>query len=156
MLDITFSKDTGSQLGPPDIGAILIAIKKLYPRKNGNINIRLEAANYLRTLNRKFAKRDESTDVLSFPYAASPGFIGGTEPAELGDIVISRDHTKKYAENFGLSETKVLSMLAVHGILHILGFDHAGPKDNERFRKLEGKVLTESGLTVPALWAHSK
>ncbi|HXA43067.1 MAG TPA: rRNA maturation RNase YbeY [Candidatus Solibacter sp.] len=74
----------------------------------------------IRDFNRRFAGEDHATDVLSFP-------AGGD--GELGDIILSLDHLRSQAEAAGHSLDVEAATLAVHGFLHLLGFDHAGKRE---------------------------
>jgi probable rRNA maturation factor len=82
----------------------------------------------IRTLNRKFMKKDRSTDVLSFPL----GEKGSDGKFYLGDIVIAVPVAFRQARAKGYSLDRELRLLAVHGFLHLLGFDHfAGIEEEE-------------------------
>ena len=83
----------------------------------------------IRTLNRKFMKKDRPTDVLSFPL----GEKGPDGKFYLGDIVIAVPVAFRQARAKGHSLDKELRLLAIHGFLHLLGFDHsAGIEEEER------------------------
>ncbi len=83
----------------------------------------------IRTLNRKFMKKDRPTDVLSFPL----GEKGPDGKYYLGDIVIAVPVADRQAREKGHSLDRELRLLAIHGYLHLLGFDHfAGIEEEER------------------------
>ncbi len=83
----------------------------------------------IRTLNRKFMKKDRPTDVLSFPL----GEKGPDGQFYLGDIVIAVPVAFRQARRKGHSLDRELRLLAIHGFLHLLGFDHdAGIEEEER------------------------
>jgi len=83
----------------------------------------------IRTLNRKFMKKDKPTDVLSFPLGEK-GPDGGFY---LGDIVIAVPVAFRQSREKGHSLDRELRLLAIHGFLHLLGFDHfAGIEEEER------------------------
>jgi probable rRNA maturation factor len=83
----------------------------------------------IRTLNRKFMKKDKPTDVLSFPL----GEKGPDGKFYLGDIVIAVPVAVRQAREKGHSLDRELRLLAIHGYLHLLGFDHfAGIEEEER------------------------
>jgi len=83
----------------------------------------------IRTLNRKFMKKDRPTDVLSFPL----GEKGPDGKYYLGDIVIAVPVAERQAREKGHSLDRELRLLAIHGYLHLLGFDHfAGIEEEER------------------------
>jgi probable rRNA maturation factor len=78
----------------------------------------------LRKLNRDFRKKDETTDVLSFPSSLSPGFAG--------DLAISIDHARAQARALGHSVEQEISVLMLHGVLHLMGMDHETDKGQMR------------------------
>jgi len=83
----------------------------------------------IRTLNRKFMKKDRPTDVLSFPL----GEKGPDGKFYLGDIVIAVPVAARQARDKGHSLDRELRLLAIHGFLHLLGYDHfAGIEEEER------------------------
>lgn len=83
----------------------------------------------IRTLNRKFLKKDKPTDVLSFPL----GEKGADGKFYLGDIVIAVPVAFRQSRAKGHSLDRELRLLAIHGFLHLLGYDHsAGIEDEER------------------------
>lgn len=91
----------------------------------------------MRDFNRDFAGKDYPTDVLSFPCADEPGMDEGY----LGDIVISVERAASQAAK-GLDNE--LKILALHGLLHLLGYDHE--KDEGRMKRLENQLRRELGL----------
>jgi probable rRNA maturation factor len=74
--------------------------------------------NGIKALNAKHRNKDESTDVLSFPMSDT------TPHTPLGVIVISKDYVEEKAEAFGHSKQEELTLLFIHGLLHLIGFDH--------------------------------
>ena len=84
-------------------------------KARGRIDVSLVNDREIRKLNREFRKKDKPTDVLSFAY---------DQKGILGDVVISRDTAKRNAKQFGLTYRKELKRLIIHGILHVLGYDH--------------------------------
>ena len=99
----------------------------------------------IRTLNRDWRGIDKPTNVLSFPAALAPG--GGAEPRLLGDIAISYEITRREAESENKPFAHHLSHLAVHGFLHLVGYDHENDADAEKMETLERTIL--AGLGVP-------
>ena len=98
---------------------------------------------------------DRPTDVLSFPeFELTPGQLPGTEDADpgtgyvpLGDMVISMERVKAQAKEYGHSNRRELAYLAVHSVLHLLGYDHEnGGLEAMRMREKEEAVLTQLGL----------
>ena len=97
------------------------------------VNVLLTGDGTLRRLNRKFAGEDHATDVLAFPAAAAAeGSHRDMQDAGfLGDIAVSVPRVARQALDHGVSAERELAMLAIHGTLHLLGYDHATP-DEER------------------------
>ncbi len=81
-------------------------------------------------LNKETRAIDRSTDVLSFPMAEMPG-------APLGSIVISEDYVRRGAEEFGHSPDEERALLFIHGLLHILGYDHEVDSGEMRVKENE-------------------
>ncbi|MBI3396083.1 MAG: rRNA maturation RNase YbeY [Spirochaetia bacterium] len=96
----------------------------------------------IRTLNKEHRRKDKATDVLSFPlYTGEDGFPG-TGPEPLGDVVISRDTCRRQAARIGHSTADEFDRLLVHGILHLLGYDHeTSAEDERRMQRLEDQIL---------------
>jgi probable rRNA maturation factor len=101
--------------------------------------------NVIRKLNRKWRGRDQPTNVLSFPSrdARPPG----TGTRLLGDVVIAYETTAREAQAQGLPLDHHLAHLAVHGYLHLLGYDHESEKEAETMERLEREILAR--LDVP-------
>ncbi len=106
----------------------------------------------VRDLNRRFLGIDAPTDVLSFPSGET--IPGGEElAAYLGDVVIAHPYTAAQAVQAGHTLEHALMLLAVHGTLHLLGFDHATP--NERTEMWEAQAANLRLLNIPLSVAPS-
>lgn len=93
-------------------------------------------------LNREYRDTDEPTDVLSFSQAAGAAFaIPAGEARHLGDIVISVDTARRQAEQHTLALDDEVAHLVVHGVLHLLGYDHEMPADEAVMRRREDAIL---------------
>lgn len=115
----------------------------------------------IRTINREQRSKDASTDVLSFPTVNYPkGKTAGqcesllreeydpdTDACALGDIVISMDHVRAQAEEYGHSERRECGYLLTHGLFHLMGYDHMTDEDKPVMRAMEEKSLASIGLT---------
>jgi probable rRNA maturation factor len=113
----------------------------------GWVSIALVGDASIRALNRTYRGQDHATDVLSFP-SGNAGLSGGiSRPAGgrfLGDIVIARRVARRQARRAGHSEGTELRLLALHGLLHLLGYDHE--RDNGTMRRLEQRLRRKGGL----------
>jgi probable rRNA maturation factor len=102
----------------------------------------------LQRLNRDYRGRDKPTNVLSFPYVASPG-VPAQSGRFLGDVAIARETLLAEAIAEGKPAAHHLSHLIVHGVLHLLGYDHEHAAEARRMETLERKVLAGLGIPDP-------
>ena len=106
----------------------------------------------MRDLNRRFRGIDRVTDVLSFPAgpdeAAPPRDGAAGDRRWLGDIAIATGRAARQARAAGLTECEERRRLALHGLLHLLGYDHE--RDDGRMRRLERRLQRRGGLPVDA------
>ena len=109
-------------------------------RVKGEVNIALVSDARMRTLNRRYRRRDKVTDVLSFGAGAEP------RAAILGDIVIATGVARRQAGEAGHSYQSELRVLALHGLLHLLGYDHHHAADDGRMERLELSLRKKGGL----------
>ncbi len=84
----------------------------------------------IQTLNRKYLHRDKPTNVLAFPMRE--GEFSTLHPHLLGDLVISVETAKRQSNRFGLIETEMVILLMIHGVLHLIGYEHEGTKKAAR------------------------
>jgi probable rRNA maturation factor len=110
-------------------------------RARGRVNIVLVPDARMRALNRRFRRRDAPTDVLSFP---NPDSSRQNSPKLLGDIVIATGVARRQARAAGHSELAELRILALHGLLHLMGYDHHG--DNGVMKRIEMRLRRKGGL----------
>ena len=121
---------------------------------NAEVEVILTDDENIRELNRKFRDIDSSTDVLSFPLGSDGEYDENPETGMkmLGDIVISVEHAYAQAELFGHGIEREISFLAVHSMLHLLGYDHVDSKLEESImREKQEIILGELGLAINKL-----
>jgi probable rRNA maturation factor len=99
----------------------------------GEISVALVDNAKIRELNKKFRKKDEVTDVLSFPM----------DEEILGDIIISAERALSQSKDYGHSFKREICYLVTHGILHLLGYDHKNEGEKKEMRKKEERILKE-------------
>lgn len=102
----------------------------------------------VRRLNRKHRGEDKPTNVLSFPQAAGSKNEAG-RPQMLGDVVLAYETVEREAAAQGKSLTSHTSHLIVHGVLHLLGYDHVTGLGYRRMKGLEIKILARLGIADP-------
>jgi probable rRNA maturation factor len=93
----------------------------------------------IRDLNRRYLNRDKPTNVLAFPMRE--GEFSTLHPNLLGDLVISVETAERQSDRFGLNEMEMVILLMVHGVLHLIGYEHEGTKKGAREMSLKQKDL---------------
>ena len=116
------------------------------PWENPQLTILLTNDAMLRRLNARFRGQDAATNVLSFPAA-------GNQRGYLGDVAIALNVTEREAASAGISLEAHTLHLAVHGVLHLLGYDHVRHREAKVMERLETAILDELG--VPSPYAQS-
>ena len=120
-----------------------------------NVEVSLVFADddYIRELNREYRGKDMPTDVLSFALdeGDEPDVVGGPVEVLLGDIVISLETACRQAAEFGHSLERELAFLTVHGLLHLLGYDHDSEPEKLQMRQQEECILSLAGISRDAV-----
>jgi probable rRNA maturation factor len=102
-------------------------------------------------INREYREKDRPTDVISFALEeegeGEMKVVGAEIPRILGDIIISTVKAKEQAEEYNHSFMRELGFLAVHGFLHLLGYDHETDEDEKEMFTRQREILDEYGLT---------
>ena len=96
----------------------------------------------IREINRDYRNKDAVTDVISFAFEEVED-VKYEDVRFLGEIYISYERCKEQAASFGHSVRREFSYLAVHGLLHLLGYDHMTEEDKKVMRALEEEILNE-------------
>ncbi len=95
----------------------------------------------IQALNRRYLQRDKPTNILAFPMRK--GEFSTLHFQLLGDLVISVETAKRQMNRFGLDEMGMIILLMVHGVLHLIGYEHEGIKKGAREMALKQKELFE-------------
>jgi probable rRNA maturation factor len=103
----------------------------------------------IRTLNRNWRGQDKPTNVLSFPALQPTGARSDDVPRMLGDIAIAFETTRREADDEEKPFNHHLSHLAIHGFLHLVGYDHENDVDAEAMENLEREILAALGIPDP-------
>ncbi len=143
-LQVHVTKAVRAPVAPSSVRSVLaaawgVAAADIGSSGPGEVSVRLTGDRELRRLNREFLGIDAVTDVLSFP-SGSPGY--------LGDIAVSWPAVVRQAEHFGHSEADELALLCVHGLLHLLGWDHETAEQERAMWEETHRCLAAAGVTV--------
>jgi probable rRNA maturation factor len=137
----------------------LIEIERLinFTAKKENIEEQTEVSvtfvsnETIHEINLEYREKDSPTDVISFAMEelgeGEVELVGGEMPRVLGDIIISVPKAREQAEEYGHSFTRELGFLAIHGFLHLLGYDHMTKEDEKKMFTRQKEILNEYGLT---------
>ena len=125
----------------PGLGRWLAGIAPAKAR--GSVTIALVPDQRIRALNKQFRRKDRPTDVLSFP---------AEERGRLGDIVIGIGVARAQAAEAGHPLGAELRVLALHGLLHLLGYDHE--RDAGRMARVEARLRARGGLSSGLIERH--
>lgn len=102
----------------------------------------------IQEINKMYRDKDKVTDVISFALEEDePEIIGLDMPRVLGDIIICTDVAQEQADSYGHSFERELGFLALHGFLHLLGYDHIDEQDEKEMFGRQDQILNVYGLT---------
>ena len=150
-LQVSVSDERGRALG----GSLARWLAEVAPATaRGTVSVAVVTDARVRALNREYRRKDYATDVLSFP--AEDGPVPGADharpartatlaiPHHLGDIVIARGVARRQAQAAGHAEATELRVLALHGLLHLLGYDHE--TDEGEMARIEKRLRRKGRL----------
>lgn len=120
------------------------ALRAAFPDANWPVNVLYSKDAMLAELNQKFRKRHGPTNVLSFP--AADAEFGGNY---LGDVILAYETCKREAQEAAKTMTDHATHLLLHGVLHLLGFNHEQEEDAIRMEEMETKLLMSIGVADP-------
>jgi len=160
---VTVTDGRGRRIADGGLARWLAAIAPV--RLRGDVAIALVTDAHLRKLNRQYRRKDYATDVLSFPAedfrlkpeATPSGGAASKRSREVasafrrkiaGDIVVATGVAKRQAREAGHSYQAELRVLALHGFLHLLGYDHEDPDDHGRMARAEARLRRRGGLAA--------
>lgn len=110
----------------------------------------------IRSLNRDYREVDRPTDVLSFPLADSDALADPSRPVFLGEIYISIETARRQARAARRPYPREVAHLVLHGLLHLLGHDHATPAERRRMAAEEARLLRALGPRIASLGASGR
>ena len=126
----------------------VLTVGRLYGAEDAEVSVTLTDDAHIHALNRAYRNVDRPTDVLSFALTESeePEIVGAQGHDVLGDLVISLEHVAAQAEEYGHSPLRELSFLTVHGMLHLLGYDHMEEAERQEMEEEQRHVMEELGI----------
>src|SRR6185437_641798 len=109
----------------------------------GSFSVALVSNKQIKALNKDWMGKDKPTDVLSFPLDLDPPPPG--VPWDVGEIIVSVERAAEQAEELGHSFKREMAFLFVHGMLHVLGFDHMEPAEEKEMFRRQKQILDKAG-----------
>ncbi|MFS0822659.1 rRNA maturation RNase YbeY [Bacillus sp. 1P02SD] len=129
---------------------LFLAAEKEGVKEGTEVSITFVDNDRIQEINREYRDKDQPTDVISFAMEemgeGEITIIGEDIPKLLGDIIISIPRAREQAEEYGHSFARELGFLAVHGFLHLLGYDHMTKEDEKKMFSRQEEILEAYGL----------
>jgi len=132
-----------AEVDAADLARVIALTLAVEGRDDAEVTLVITDDETVAALNRQYRAIDGPTDVLSFPaQEPTPGFVSAPEAAAyLGDIIIALPLTRQQASGLGRSLADELRLLAVHGTLHLVGYDHAEPDEEAAMWARQDEIL---------------
>lgn len=131
-------------------GILNFAASKEGVEESSEVSVTFVTNERIREINREYRHKDQPTDVISFALEEMGEdeieIVGADMPRVLGDIIISVERAKEQAEEYNHSVSRELGFLALHGFLHLLGYDHLEQQDEKVMFQRQKDILDEYGL----------
>lgn len=143
-LDVQYVSDAGNLPAEADLKRWALAALQT-EREFVELTIRIVDEAESQALNRDYRQRDQPTNVLSFPFEAPPGAVSEL----LGDLVICAPVVAREASEQGKPLDAHWAHMVVHGVMHLLGYDHERDDEAERMEALEAERLATLGIENP-------
>ena len=145
-MSIELLDESGAQLPVADLAALSrFVMDRMRVHPQAELCIKLVDEETIAQLNERWMEKTGPTDVLAFPMdELRPGLVNeDPEEGVLGDLVVCPEVARRQAEEAGHPVGDELELLTVHGILHLLGYDHAEPEEHKEMFDLQARLLSE-------------
>ena len=116
-----------------------------HERRAGDASVLITTPDGIRDLNRTYRHIDAETDVLTFPAWEGEALLAPPD-GYLGDVAICLARANEQAQSYGHSLRRELAFLAVHGALHLIGYDHTNERDEAVMQQKQDEILNEMGI----------
>jgi rRNA maturation RNase YbeY len=141
---VTVEEPFSDSVDADRLRSIAIEVLRAERMVQAEVGVLVTADETVRRLNREYAGEDASTDVLAFSLQEGEEFIVPDRVERLGEVIISFPTAQRQAEEAGWGIDQEVAHLLVHGILHLLGYDHAVPEEEARMRTREETLLASA------------
>lgn len=145
-MSIEILNESGTDIGIKELSRLSrFVMDRMRVHPLAELCIKVVDEDTIAALNKKWMEKEGPTDVLAFPMdELRPGLVNG-EPQDgvLGDLVLCPAVAERQARDAGHSTDDELELLTVHGVLHLLGYDHADPQEHQEMFALQARLLAE-------------
>lgn len=132
----------------PTIEAAAARVSELYRLEKAELSVTLTDNLHIQAINRRYRGIDRPTDVISFALNESEEpVIQDAEVNILGDIIISLERAAEQAAEYGHSYRREVAFLTVHGLLHLLGYDHMEDEERQEMEEEQRAVMEALGIS---------
>ncbi len=149
-MKVNFNNFANAEIKSKILEIFNIATEMINVNKNISANITVVGRQKIRELNNQFRQVDRVTDVLSFPLYEKDEICDllseNEDVVDIGDIVICKSRALEQAKEYGHSFEREFCFLALHGLLHLLGFDHIEKSDEKVMFSLQDKILKKAQM----------
>ena len=131
-----------------DLRAVVISALEAalaHEGRSGDASVLITTPDGIRSLNRTYRHIDAETDVLTFPAWEGEALLAPPD-GYLGDVAICLSRAGEQAKSYGHTLRRELAFLAVHGALHLLGYDHMNERDEAVMQQKQDEILNEMGI----------
>ena len=150
-MSVFLADEQSEDLDLPELRSVaeLVLAEEGYPADT-ELTILLVEDEEMAAYNRRFLDRPGPTDVLAFPVEdLLPGVVPEVDkngpPLIVGDVIIAPAYVRRQAEDYDVTIDDEMTLMLVHGILHLLGYDHQADKDAERMESRETELMSMKG-----------
>jgi probable rRNA maturation factor len=142
---VTVDEEIGAAINGDRLEALADAVMDAEGLPPGELGVVVTDDETIRELNREYAGDDTPTDVLAFSLREGEEFASPDGVLRLGEVIISYPTAQRQAAEADIPVEEEIDHLLVHGVLHLLGYDHAEPAEEERMRARERELLAGAG-----------
>lgn len=136
MVKINFTSVASCPVKLREVQTIASVAARFEKKIKGEVEINIVSNNKIQEINREYRHKDAVTDVLSFAWQE-----GDSVDDNLGQIFISYEQIKKQAREYSVTVKEEFARMLVHGLLHLVGYDHLVEKDEKKMFSLQEKII---------------
>ncbi len=142
MIEVMVNQTVRTKLHSSSIRKAVEFIARHEPRVRGAVEIQLIGERYMQKLNHRFRGQNRVTDVLSFSWREDTQWQGN----HLGQLYLCPKYIQRQAKRFGVTPTEEFLRTLVHGLLHLIGYDHQTAQEARRMFSVQERLVDRAGV----------